>query len=186
MIAIEEFKTKSHVMLDVEALGNSPTGVVTSIGAVQFCPVTGDIFDTFKVNIGIQSSMNKGMQVDGKTLMFWFTQPREAQAAMLQDPVPIEDALSQFRKWALALDGDDMFWWANGANYDFVILENSLEACKVSLPWKRNRLMDMRVIKHLTGYKAPNAYYEDNHHDSLADCERQVKMMKDMFDLLVS
>ena len=194
--AMKSWNSFGNVMLDIEAIGEGFGGVVTSIGALQFCPITGATGKEFKVNIAVQSAINKGMHVSQGPLEFWFDQPKEAQQAMFQDAIPIEEALSKMNSWITKLndpqdedkyfDRRDVYWWANGGNYDFTMVDGCYNACKSSFrPWSRRNIMDWRTIKHLLGYRADDSIYEDNLHDALSDCYRQVKMVKETMDIIL-
>lgn len=184
----------NNVMLDIEALGQSSGAVVTSIAAVQFTPSTGEVHSEFKMNVNIQSALNKGLRIDGKTLEWWFSQTQEAQKGMLESPVAIEDVLHHFSQWSTKLVDENksiipwkqMNWWANGANYDFVLMDACYDALRKDWkPWHYRNLMDMRTLRTYTGYKAPDSWFNEGvQHDALDDCVRQVRMVKDMIEIL--
>lgn len=191
MIVRDEMRTDNNFMLDIESLGQSPGGVVTSVAITRFVPVTGEITDEFKVNIDIQSSLNLGLTVDGSTLGFWFNpEQRGALSAMLDDAKPVSEAISLIRRFANTYDTKrEAFWWANGANFDFGLLEQVFRAEKngksVHLPWKYRHLLDMRTIRQIMAYEGPPEWFDGtmfNSHDALEDCRRQVLMVKEMLN----
>lgn len=180
MLNSELINSDKNVMIDIEALGKSPNGLITSIGAAQFIPATGEILETFKVNINIQSALNVGLKVDGKTLLWWFEQDQEAIKAMIKDPLPIRDACANLRKW---LDNLNPYVWANGGNYDFSMISDMYSALDQNCPWKHQKLMDIRTLKRFFKYTAPDQYFEIFHnHDAVDDCRRQIMMVKDIID----
>lgn len=176
---IDSFKTNQHIMLDIEALGQNPGGVVTSIGLVQFVPLTGQLGAETKINIGVQSSLNAGMDVTGSTIEWWFDQSKEAQKAMLESPIPLADmpgAINEFTN-SVGKHGE-IWWWANGGNFDFVNLAAAIRAAgKDWMPWRWNRLIDYASLRRFSGYRPPKEWFEEDtlNHDAVSDCYRQIK-----------
>jgi hypothetical protein len=174
-----------NLMIDIEAIGIRPGSVVTSVGACMFNLSTGEVEDVFKVNIDISSSIKYGLKVDGKTLGFWFSQSKEAQDAMLKDPVPLPEACKGLIKFCQSHHVD--LAWANGAPYDFPMIEAVFDSCGAWFPILHKKVMCMRPLRALVGYKAPPEYFDEGkwmHHDALDDCRRQVQMLHDMVMIL--
>ena len=160
-----------HLMLDLETLGTTPGCVVLSIGAVEF-DLDG-IKSEFHAHIDVDSSTALGLKVDARTVMWWLDQSKEAQNALLQaDTFPIHDVLDAFSD---TFDWKDLKVWANGASFDFPILEAVYKAAHRNVPWKHYNQMDFRTMKNLV----PSRSYEllrvrpDTAHDALDDARAQ-------------
>lgn len=160
-----------HLMLDLETLGTTPGCVVLSIGAVEF-DLDG-IKSEFHAHIDVDSSTALGLKVDARTVMWWLDQSKEAQNALLQaDPFPIHDVLDALSD---TFDWKDLKVWANGASFDFPILEAVYKAAHRTVPWKYYNQMDFRTMKNLV----PNGSYEllrvrpGTAHDALDDARSQ-------------
>ena len=164
-----------HLMLDLETLGTTPGCVVLSIGAVEF-DLDG-IKSAFHAHIDVDSSTALGLKVDARTVMWWLDQPKEAQNALLQaDTFPIHDVLDAFND---TFDWKDLKVWANGASFDFPILEAVYKAAHRTVPWKYYNQMDFRTMKNLV----PNGSYEllrvrpGTAHDALDDARSQASTL---------
>ena len=160
-----------HLMLDLETLGTTPGCVVLSIGAVEF-DLNG-IKGEFHAHIDIDSSTSLGLQVDARTVMWWLDQSKEAQNALLQaDTFPIQDVLNAFND---TFEWKDLKIWANGASFDFPILEAVYKAAYRRAPWMYYNQMDFRTMKNLV----PKNSYEllrvhpGTAHDALDDARSQ-------------
>ena len=160
-----------HLMLDLETLGTTPGCVVLSIGAVEF-DLDG-IKGEFHAHVDVDSSTMLGLKVDARTVMWWLDQPKEAQNALLQaDTFPIHDVLDALSD---TFDWKDLKVWANGASFDFPILEAVYKAAHRTVPWKYYNQMDFRTMKNLV----PNGSYEllrvrpCTAHDALDDARSQ-------------
>ena len=141
-----------HLMLDIETFGTTPGCVVLSIGAVEF-DLNG-IKGEFHAHIDVDSSTTLGLKVDAHTVMWWLDQSKEAQNALLQaDTFPIQDVLDAFSD---TFEWKDLKIWANGASFDFPILEAVYKAAHRNVPWKYYNQMDFRTMKNLV----PNNSYE--------------------------
>ena len=164
-----------HLMLDLETLGTTPGCVVLSIGAVEF-DLDG-IKSEFHAHIDVDSSTAFGLKVDARTVMWWLDQSKEAQNALLQaDPFPIHDVLDALSD---TFDWKDLKVWANGASFDFPILEAVYKAAHRTVPWKYYNQMDFRTMKNLV----PNGSYEllrvrpGTAHDALDDARSQASTL---------
>ena len=164
-----------HLMLDLETLGTTPGCVVLSIGAVEF-DLDG-IKSEFHAHIDVDSSTALGLKVDARTVMWWLDQSKEAQNALLQaDPFPIHDVLDALSD---TFDWKDLKVWANGASFDFPILEAVYKAAHRTVPWKYYNQMDFRTMKNLV----PKDSYEllrarpGTAHDALDDARAQASTL---------
>ncbi len=69
----------THIMVDLETLGNTPYSVVPAIGAVIF---TKDEFvDSFYQKIDVKQQLDLGLTVDASTLEWWMSQNDKAREA---------------------------------------------------------------------------------------------------------
>ncbi len=147
------------VMIDLETMGLGPDGAVVSIGAAKFdpyekvpaplgapMPLAPTIVNTFKVNIDLQSALNAGLKVTASTLDFWAKQEPAARAALRDpEPIPLRDALREFRKF---YEGTDHVW-CNAPTFDFAILRNAYTAFAQPAPWHWRHERDQRTIMDL-------------------------------------
>lgn len=129
-------------MIDIETLDTRPTSVVLSIGAVEFDKA--NLGATFSRNVSIDSCLKLGMTVSGPTISWWMDQSDAARAMFNQSTAQVTDMLKEFAQafnWAKI---DEV--WANGTDFDLVILRNAFEQAGVQCPWAYYKGRDYRTI----------------------------------------
>lgn len=163
-----------NTMLDIETFGTSPGSVIRSIGAVAF-ELTGEIGETFYVNVDKQSCLSAGLVVDPNTEKWWGEQSPAAQKAFLVDPKPLKVALEQFASWLLAQNAPTI--WSQGANFDPPVLEAAYRALGKETPWRFYNVRDTRTIYDVFGFDTRDLMRTRVHHNALDDTLHQVALV---------
>ncbi len=135
--------SKTHIMLDLETMGNSSSAAITAIGAAKFSVEDG-IIDTFYEKVDLESAAENGGVIDASTVVWWLKQGDEARKEMTQPGTHINLALDRFSYW---VDLSDPCVWGNGAAFDNVILTNAYKAADRTPPWKHWNDRCYRTIK---------------------------------------
>ena len=158
-------------MLDLETMGTSVNSAIVSIGAVEFSEGLG-ITDRFYVNIDLQSCMDKGMEINAKTLMWWMKQSDEARKSLTGDTIPLRDALKSFREWVVK-GNENVQIWGNGSDFDNAMISNAYSKFNATQPWN---YWDNRCYRTLV-YSLPKLEFkrDGTHHNALDDAEYQAK-----------
>lgn len=133
----------NNVMIDIETLGTAANSVILSAGAVQFGE--NGLGDEFYSNINIDSCLDKGLMVEGRTILWWMGQNDEARAALGQNELPLATALQGL---ADAFDWKNTLVWCNGLNFDLPILDTAYRACGMQPPWAYYNGRDYRTVKN--------------------------------------
>lgn len=169
------------VMLDLETFGNSKTSVIVQIGACYFDRYTGEIGDTFKINIDAESSLREGFDVWGSTIYWWLDQSEDARKSILAEPrVDVLEAVNQLNDF---IKGVKQIW--SHATFDFVILKGHFEKLNIKPNFHYRAARDLRTLTDLAGIKDWKKYERvGTHHDALDDCKFQVKYAVDCFNIL--
>ena len=174
-----------EVMLDLETLSLKPNAAIVSIGAVKFDPRGGGSIDPdykpFYRNVELHDVVTTHrFDVDGQTLKWWFDSAasQEARAALLVDPVPLDEALRLFWLW---FGTTSLPTWGNGANFDNTILRTAFEARGGECPFKYYHDRCFRTLKALY----PNAPYDKPvlAHHALSDAEAQARHVQKLYTL---
>lgn len=158
------------VMLDLETMGKAAGCPVLSIGAVIFTPEQG-AGEFFYRHLSLEEQMEKGLRVDGSTILWWLNQSPEARQSILGGQMradPVELVLRDFATWC-SLQGATAFW-GNGSDFDLPILGAVYDLYGIKRPWPYNGGRCQRTIFSLVGLK-PGAFGTKNAmaHDALAD-----------------
>jgi hypothetical protein len=168
-----------NIMIDLETYSTANNAVILSIGAIKFSlhdkslPEL-DKLDTFYRKIDIQSCVDLGMDINLNTVNWWNNQTEDAKSEVfsLDNRIPITQAIQEFIVW---FGNANNFVWANGIDFDCVILSNAIELCKCKVPWNFWNVMDCRTVMKLYNIRLADIKYESliKHH-SLHDCYRQI------------
>ena len=168
-----------NIMIDLETYSTSSNAVILSIGAIKF-PLHDKILpemdklDTFYRKINIQSCTDIGMHIDNNTVKWWDQQSEDAKAEVFNpdNRIPIKQALKEFIIWFGNINN---IVWANGIDFDCVILANAMKLCSYDVPWRFWNVMDCRTVMKLSKIRLSDITYENliKHH-SLHDCYLQI------------
>lgn len=119
----------THLMVDMETMGNSPDAPIVSIGAVFFDPSTGNTGAEFYQVVSLESSMSFGMKPDASTIQWWLKQSSEARSAILVDEamglLETLELLADFIAENAANGNHTVQLWGNGCSFDNVILRRA-------------------------------------------------------------
>ena len=173
-----------HIMVDVETLSQRTNAAIVSIGACKFSFSKG-IFDEFYINVDAADCKRLGLDVDKSTIEWWQKQPKEAREAWMKDPQPLAVAMKALSDWA----GDKNHkWWANGAPFDFPILESAWRAVDMQPHWKYWNQNDYRTICNVAGVnnKVLRENSKDTYHNALADAKAQTEILIDLLGEVIN
>ena len=155
------------MMIDIETLGSAKaiSPIIIQIGACYFDRESGEIGQTFKENIDIQSCLNLGFETDGSAIEFWLKQPGRS---FLEDPKPIYAVLIPLQEFSIGAKRV----WAH-ATFDFPVLVNACKKTNTRIPFSFKVMRDIRTLVDLAGLevKPPK---DGKSHDALDDCIYQV------------
>jgi len=164
------------LMVDLETLAVSPDAVVLSLGAVHFNPWGNGYGDKLSFRINIDDQDLLGREVDPNTVEWWSKQDPVVmeEAFSPDDRIPLEEAMEKFHKFAWGCDT----FWAHGATFDLVILENIMKQLKRPFPWSYWQLRDTRTLFDL-GYDPDMP--KGGLHDALQDAIRQAVGVQNIY-----
>jgi len=161
------------VMLDLETFGTGPDAVIVQIGACFFDRATGEIGETFKVNVTPKSAIESGAIMDADTVCWWMNQSEAARKSILAEPqLDIETAMIQLNQF---LSPAKAIW--SHATFDFVIVTQTLRRLKIKPKFRYQAARDIRTLNDLgkTALTNTPSIRDGVHHDALEDCKFQVK-----------
>ena len=164
------------LMVDIETLGTGRNAVITQIGACYFDRNTGEVGDTFLVNIRIQDCLDNGLEVDAGAIKFWFDQEHRD---FLEAPVDLTKALGQFKQFCKK----GTIAWAH-ATFDFPIIANAYKVIKQGMPFPYRGMRDIRTLVDLSNVEYKKYKRIGTHHNALDDCINQVTYCSACFQAL--
>ncbi|EIX2881732.1 3'-5' exoribonuclease [Salmonella enterica] len=183
-------QTWTHLMVDLETMGENQDAPIVAIAAVLFDPQTGEIGAIFYAVISLVDAMKSGAVPDGETIERWLQQSGEARSALLVDQRLLVDALLQLREFINEHSDEKLIQvWGNGATFDNVILRRSYERLGIPCPWRFYNDRDIRTIVELgkaIGYDARNDIaFEGERHNALDDARHQAKYVSAIWQKLI-
>jgi len=169
----------THAMIDIETLGTMPNSVVLTVGAVKFDPFTNiepHAPKLWKLDIDEQDA--KGRFVDDKTIEWWSKQDPEIQERSFTDEGRVSniDFMKDMNAW---LTGCDTIW-AQGPQFDMVILENLFRDFDMHMNWFFWQVSDCRTLFKMMP-KDPRKDIQEDLHDALADAHWQAVCVQQFF-----
>ncbi|UDR03515.1 3'-5' exoribonuclease [Citrobacter freundii] len=184
----------THLMVDMETMGNSPDAPIVSIGAVFFDPSTGNTGAEFYQVVSLESSMSFGMKPDASTIQWWLKQSSEARSAILVDEamglLETLELLADFIAENAANGSHAVQLWGNGCSFDNVILRRAyaLTDTPFAVPFWNDR--DVRTMVELGKSVGINPRYdipfEGDMHNALSDARHQVKYVSAIWQRLTA
>ncbi|ANZ86715.1 3'-5' exoribonuclease domain-containing protein [Citrobacter freundii] len=184
----------THLMVDMETMGNSPDAPIVSIGAVFFDPSTGNTGAEFYQVVSLESSMSFGMKPDASKIQWWLKQSSEARSAILVDEamglLETLEFLADFIAENAANGSHTVQLWGNGCSFDNVILRRAyaLTDTPFAVPFWNDR--DVRTMVELGKSVGINPRFdipfEGDMHNALSDARHQVKYVSAIWQRLTA
>ncbi|EPP7644802.1 3'-5' exoribonuclease domain-containing protein [Citrobacter freundii] len=184
----------THLMVDMETMGNSPDAPIVSIGAVFFDPSTGNTGAEFYQVVSLESSMSFGMKPDASTIQWWLKQSSEARSAILVDEamglLETLELLADFIAENAANGSHTVQLWGNGCSFDNVILRRAyaLTDTPFAVPLRNDR--DVRTMVELGKSVGINPRFdipfEGDMHNALSDARHQVNYVSAIWQRLTA
>lgn len=158
-----------NVMIDLETLSTDPYALPIQIGARCFDLDTGELGPSFERSVVTKS---KQFLMDLPTVKFWLSQPKEVIDRVFASPISLAKALDYLNAFFIQNTSDDVRVWANGASFDFPILQHAFRVEKNKMaPWQYKYERDARTFVKQWEVK----WDKPLEHGALADCDIQVR-----------
>ena len=175
-----------HVMLDLETMGTSGNSALISIGAYAFDFVH-EFRADFHEGVDLVSCERLGLSVEADTVSWWLKQDPQAITSLVELPkIDIHEALKRFGHFLsmvnIITEGEPLYVWGNGIDFDNKILRNACEKAKITLPKFKD--MDFRTIKTMARqYTFPDveSFRKDGVlHNALSDAKTQAEYLMEV------
>lgn len=122
---------KTHILIDIEALGLRPGCAIIELAAVEFFPETGEIGEEFEVMIEPQAPFTADLET-----LEWHGKQGTWPRPLADVVESLGSALWAFEDWLGRLDDEVEAFWAWGATYDFPLLDAAYVFSGNAPPWK--------------------------------------------------
>lgn len=172
---MENKKRFGSVMVDIETMSKGSKASIVSIGAVEFNMNTGETGKEFYTNVSLQSCIEKGLRVDGDTVMWWMQQSDEARKALMVDAKPLFEAMAGFTEFLEDCDIKKCQIYGNGPKFDLGILTDAYEVCGGDVPWNFWDERCVRTISMFLPHEKGMTKFAGTAHNAIDDCHHQIK-----------
>ena len=174
-------KLDRDIMIDIETLATMPNSVILTIAGIRFNYHKDykSILDPYELDYfycRVDTECQSNRYIDDNTVAWWASQDSSIREEAFDptDRLSLSDAMTAFNYWA---SGGDRYW-ANGAAFDFPILETANKDLGFDSPWRYWQAMDARTIYKLV----PDHYNpKQSKHHALYDCLNQIQKLNDCF-----
>lgn len=158
----------THVMIDLETMGNTPDAPIVAIGACLFS-FEGGVGSTFYSTCTLESAVESGAKMDPSTVIWWMQQSPDAQKEIVDARGDLWEALSYFTQW---LPDEIEGVWGNGATFDNVILAQTFRRFGQPVPWAFWLDRCYRTVKAASDIEMSR---RGTHHNALDDAISQAE-----------
>lgn len=165
-----------HAMIDLETMDTAPTAVVLSIGVVLFDPYSaGSGMGEHYWVLDTEEQDRAGRTRSESTKAWWAEQSPEARQVLTAQGWPVAAALRDVMPTVL-LDAVDCVW-ANGSDFDCVIMRDLVTPYGYQWPFWKNRChRTMKSLQLPPGITLPAR--AGTHHNALADAAHQARCLQ--------
>lgn len=166
-------------MVDIETLSVHPDAAVLSTGAVAFDPVIGLAPVSFESTL--DRAQQKGRRIDSDTVAWWIRQAEEnpgaAQVFNERRLEPVERSLKRLTEYYNHWCTEDSGVWANGPDFDLVILRSLYEDHNLSPPWTHRQHRCYRTLRGFAQEAGLDINIPPNmhQHNALSDANYQAR-----------
>ncbi len=168
----------THIVGDLETMGNTPGSVLASLGAVVFDPHGDELGDEFYMTVDEESCLAAGLIKDPATVAWWQEPARaEAYAALKIEPRPLVEVLTAFSAYWVKHEGSR--FWGQGKDYDLPLLNAAYRAAGVKTPWRYNVGRDTRTAYEMGGVTVTK--HEGTHHIAIDDARTEARDVQESF-----
>jgi hypothetical protein len=175
-----------NLMLDLEAFGPRPRGLIVSVGAVVFddalppesCVLEGEANRFYGV-LDYQDAQDARFEVSGETMAWWATQGPAFAQLMLEMSTKGEriDALfGRLANWLARFKDTPIRHWSNAPSYDALMLETTFKALGLASPLSYKTERDYRTMMELAHGAVRPDVPAAGVHNALFDAIEQAKL----------
>lgn len=177
------------IMIDIETLGIGAGAPVLQL-AVLAMPLDDEEAEpilAYEEYLPLQPQQRLGRYADMSTILWWFKQDDKARGKIAQyndseDSELLEGMVKSYLnriRHLITQAGEDYEVWCRGTNFDPPIIESLAVTYGISVPWRYDKVFDLRTLMKATGTPKGELLPGTVLHHALSDCRNQ---MRDLFE----
>ena len=170
-------------MIDIETLDTKATSIIVSVGAVYFDLETGKLGDKFYAEVPVydlEYQALKGRSFSFYTMSWWMSQGDEVRQVFSEyrlnsEQTRVSSLDTILKDLRFFIEGEPNIW-ANGSDFDSVILDNAFKMYGLETPWQFYQNRCYRTVLNIGDNKKKGLPRDKTtHHNSLADADYQAR-----------
>ena len=185
------------IVIDIETLGTKPGCVILEIGACAIDPDTGAITANFSRRLDEVFVNDRPFDADMRATIEWWHGSKglsDTYSALIRRGTPgmfprdprdpradLEAFAAWFKNQTSAADPNRVRIWANGPQFDFVILRASFDRYGVECPWPFWQERCVRTALEMADYKKGSVLWSERgpRHRALNDARHEARKLCD-------
>lgn len=170
---------QNNISVSIQTLSTNPNSMIVSLTATRF-NFTDDVVDILSLNIDPVDSKKYGLVYDSDTMEFWKSKPVEAKV-WKSNQKSLYESMSKFIEFC----GVDKYTklFAQDKKFTFPIIENSICASGLTVPWRDYNLIDMSSLMWCTSFNKSQADRIGRQYVSMDESVTQISWLKSMLGL---
>lgn len=177
----------THLMIDLETMGNNHKAAIVAIGAVLFDEEK--VLKRLSLRVDLQSSIDAGLVVDASTIQWWLGQSEAARQEILakEGVLKLETALRRLWDFGAVVKDNLGSWkhvdgiWSLGAATDIIWMESAYKACGLPVPWSYNQTRCFRTKRAEPWAAAVRPADVGTAHNAADDAEFQARWLQNIW-----
>lgn len=176
------------LMIDIESLSLASNALVLSIGVVPFSVAAETVHEGRYFVLDIREQQTMGRHIDVSTVEWWLNQAmtNPGAAGVFHAPrTSVHIAMFELAEYIKDEIREGGEVWANGPQFDLVVLRSLFDDCGYAIPWKYHSERDMRSIRYLMKRMGVDIEREiapnQTQHDALSDADWQARYVVQAF-----
>lgn len=173
-------------MTDIETMSTENNAAILTIASANFNPRVINTeeelreLDSFLITIDIEDNERQGRHISAGTIKWWLRQDKAAQEALFENhQYKLREALTKFGLWVTNSTPKPTLAFANGPEFDHVILQSACQEQGVMWPFKYWESQSVRTVKELAW---PDGDMPDvsigTAHNALDDVYKQIRLVQ--------
>lgn len=174
-----------HIMHDIETVSLKSNAAIISIGAVAIDLSKKRIEHKFYIVIDLASSLAAGLHQSEDVMQWWEHQSEEAREVFRSALThSLASGLDRYTYWLNSFTDSNEpkpWMWANGSDFDNVVLQNAYEAIGGKAPWSFREHRCYRTLKAMYSNVLPPADIGTAHNalkDAMYQGEHLIRLLE--------
>lgn len=190
-------KPVTHMMVDIETLGTSPTSIILELSVILFTLENPYDWTPLILKLDQAEQSFAGRTIDEDTVSWWTKTIEKTKEANFKNAlameylinnknvtVPATFAHKNIQEYLKRVNG---FIWCKGIAFDFPIIKSYFTSLGLSDPFSENflfrRQLDLRTLEYcakLRGFSGKYKTKSEAKHLSFDDCLIQINMLREL------